>query len=97
MEKFRRIMFEVWREACRHIRITESTVAIAEILMQRMPLEQILVRRIDVTRCSLETVAVAGVDGHALDESRSEVPHAQLQQILAWCGGREIYHGAAPW
>ena len=96
MEKFRRIMFEVWREACRHIRITESTVAIAEILMQRMPLEQILVRRIDVTRCSLETVAVAGVDGRALEESRSEVPHAQLQQILAWCGGREIYHGAAP-
>ena len=96
MEKFRRIMLDVWREACRHIRITESTLAIGELLMRRMPLEQILVRRIDVTRCSLETVAVARADGHALEESRSEVPHAQLQQILAWCNGREIYHPATP-
>jgi transcriptional regulator with GAF, ATPase, and Fis domain len=97
MEKFRRIMLDVWREACRHIHITESTVAIAELLMRRMPLEQILVRRIDVTRCALETVAVARADAdHASDESRSEVPHAQLQEILAWCSGREIYRGAAP-
>jgi transcriptional regulator with GAF, ATPase, and Fis domain len=96
MEKFRRIMLDVWREACRHIRITESTVAIGELLMRRMPLEQILVRRIDVARCALETVAVARADGRAMDESRSEVPHAQLQQILAWCSGREIHHSAAP-
>jgi transcriptional regulator with GAF, ATPase, and Fis domain len=97
MEKFRRIMLDVWREACRHIRITESTVAIAELLMRRMPLEQILVRRIDVTRCALETVAVARADStRATDDSRSEVPHAQLQQILAWCSRREIYHGATP-
>jgi hydrogenase-4 transcriptional activator len=96
MEKFRRIMLDVWREACRHIRITESTVAIGELLMRRMPLEQILVRRIDVARSALETVAVARADGRGLDESRSEVPQDQFQQIVAWCSGRETYHASAP-
>lgn len=92
MEKSGKMMLDVWREACRHIRITESLAAIAALLMRRMPLDGILVRRIDVARCCLETVAVAWADpGHWVEEGRTEIPQAELQRLLAWCRDGEIH------
>ncbi len=58
MEEFQAVLLSVWREACRHIEITESTANIAAMLVEWMPLEQVLVRRLDLKRSSLETVAV---------------------------------------
>lgn len=105
MEKFRNLMLDVWREACRHIRITESAAAIAALLARQMPLDRILVRRVDVGRSSLETVAVAWAEpGQPTDEARTEIPPADLQKLLAWCQEKQAYHrhdgvehGGLPW
>lgn len=92
MDKFRNLMLDVWREACRHIHITESAAAIAALLVRQMPLDRIVVRRIDVGRSSLETVAVAWAEpGRPIDEARTEVPPADLQTLLAWCQGKQLY------
>ena len=93
MQRFQKLLLDVWREACRHIRITESAATIAEMLRQRMPLGQLLVRRIDVARSGLETVAVALVEpGHRLEGTRVQWTAEQLQQVLAWCNRGQVLH-----
>jgi hydrogenase-4 transcriptional activator len=53
----RSVLVDVWREACRHIEIQESTQTIARILAKLGPIRQLLVRSIDRSRNCLETVA----------------------------------------
>jgi transcriptional regulator with GAF, ATPase, and Fis domain len=92
MDHFRSFMLDVWREACRHIRITESAAAIVALVAREMPLDQILVRRVDVSRSCLETVAVAWAKpGPPMDEVRTEVAPADLQKLLAWCRAKDVY------
>jgi transcriptional regulator with GAF, ATPase, and Fis domain len=96
MKAFQNILFDVWREACRHIHITESASAIAALLRCQMPLDRLLVRRLDIGRSCLETVAVAWIDpGQPMDEARTEVPPGDLQKLLAWCRGNEIFRRSA--
>ena len=75
MQKFRPVLLKVWREACRHIEIVQSTETIARMLGGEMPVDLILVRRIDRQRGCLETVAtgLAG-SGRPMPEARSQVP-----------------------
>ena len=54
----RQVLVDIWREACRHIEIQESTHTIGGILGKLAPIGQLLVRRIDRQRSCLETVAV---------------------------------------
>ena len=50
MEPFTALLLDVWREACRHIEIAESTANIAQLLVPQMPMERLLVRRIEQER-----------------------------------------------
>ena len=63
MEKYRDILFSVWREMCRHIDIADSTRTVAPVLAERLPLAALVIRRIDRQHSSLETVAAAGAGG----------------------------------
>ena len=97
MEKFRKLLLEVWREACRHIHITESTTAIAAMLQDRMPLEQILVRRIDPRRCCVETVAAGLSDSsYSLEGGRTELNADQIERLLVWCRRGRVCHRKYP-
>ena len=62
MEQFQQVLLNVWQEACRHIEIGQSTANIAAMLVRRLPIEQVLVRRIDSVRSGLETVAAGFAD-----------------------------------
>ena len=57
MHQFQAVLLDVWQEACRHIEIGQSTKTITDRLSRLMPIEQVLVRRIDRRRRSIETVA----------------------------------------
>ena len=86
MQGIEELLLHVWREACRHIRINESTAAIAELLLRRMAVGRVLVRSIDVARSSLETVAVALVaTEHRLVGVRRECTADDFRRVLAWC------------
>ena len=91
MEEFQAALLSVWREACRHIEITQSTANIAAMLVEWMPLEQVLVRRLDLKRSSLETVAV-GLEpaGTSLPHVRTVCSADQLDSLLTWCARGEI-------
>ena len=86
MESLENVLLNVWREACRHIRINEAAASIADLLLRRMAVGQVLVRRIDVRRSWLETVAIALVEpGHPMEGGRTECSPEQLGRLLAWC------------
>src|SRR5262245_24173658 len=59
MEHFRRLLLDVWREACRHIEIGQSAGAIAGMLAEHMPLRQLVVLRLDAEHDRLSLAAVA--------------------------------------
>jgi hydrogenase-4 transcriptional activator len=91
MEDRQAALLSVWREACRHIEITQSTANIAATLVEWMPLEQIIVRRLDAERLSLETVAVGlGLAGISVPHVRTVFSAGQLASLLAWCAKGEI-------
>jgi hydrogenase-4 transcriptional activator len=95
----RSILVDVWREACRHIEIQESTQTIAGILSRSGPIGQLFIRKIDCQRACLETVAVGvSVPGYLLPEARTSCNEGQLRELLAWCRRREVLHqgGSTP-
>ena len=57
MQKFMPLLFEVWKEACRHIEIRESVERMAPVLTRRLPVDLLLVRRLNLERASIDTVA----------------------------------------
>jgi transcriptional regulator with GAF, ATPase, and Fis domain len=89
MQNEQQFMLDVWREACRHIRIDESTSAIADVLLRRMAVAKVLVRRIDVGRSMLETIAIGLVDAqHPMQGVRTEFPPDDFKRILTWCNAK---------
>jgi hydrogenase-4 transcriptional activator len=91
MEEFQGVLLSVWREACRHIEISRSTSTIAGILAEWMPLAQVLVRRVDRQRSSVETVAAGlGAPGTLLPHVRTVCHAAQLESLSSWYAQGEI-------
>jgi transcriptional regulator with GAF, ATPase, and Fis domain len=91
LERFRDLLLSVWREACRHIEIQESTETIARMLHRHMPVSEVIVRELDVERSRLETVAVAlSGRGETPRASSVDLPPAELRRLLSWCRRGEI-------
>jgi len=104
MEQFQSVLLNVWREACQHIEIDQSTEAITRLLLTDVPLAQLLVRRINRERSCLDTVALGLPDRlYQEAEARTECSPAQMRQLLAWCDRGEVGYGAhvearrSPW
>jgi transcriptional regulator with GAF, ATPase, and Fis domain len=87
------LLLSVWQEACQHTDISQSTTNIVSLVGQHIPVEQVLVRRIDAVRPCLDTVAV-GFTGreHGLPDARTECSAAELQSLLAWCRQKRVAH-----
>ena len=58
MEEFRQLLLDVWREACRHVHIGEAVQRNARELFRRLPVDLVLVRRLELSRQAADTVAV---------------------------------------
>jgi transcriptional regulator with GAF, ATPase, and Fis domain len=89
----RDLLVAVWRAACRHTDIAESTTTITQLLSPRMPIETVFVRELDVRRSRLDTVAASAVASRrALDVATVECASAQAIQLLAWCRRGKVAH-----
>ncbi len=94
MEKYRDILFSVWREMCRHIDIADSTRTVAPVLAERLPLAALVIRRIDRQHSSLETVAAAGAGGELAPQiGRTSISQARLKRLISWAGAGQLLHG----
>ncbi len=86
MQRFMTLLLDVWRAACRHIEIRESTAQIAPLLGKRLPVESVIVRRVDVEHSCLETVGEGSAHGStALHDIRTGCDADELERVLAWC------------
>ena len=96
MDRLTPFLFEVWREACRHIEIEDSVSRIVRLLARRLPLDLVLVQRIDAQRCCVETVAAANSRSESVPEPPSlEHTEQSMEELLAWCGRRKVARGSA--
>ncbi len=88
---FRDLLLSVWREACRHIEIHESTSTIARMLAHHMPLSEVIVREVDIVRSRIETIAVALTGrGETPEAQRTDCSPPELRRLQAWCRRAEI-------
>jgi hydrogenase-4 transcriptional activator len=96
MERFASLLLDIWREVGRHIEIGEAVQRCTPLLARRVPVDQVLVRRLDLAHGSVETVASAraseGDDAH----TRDALSPAALQELSAFCSrGRPLRGSAA--
>jgi hydrogenase-4 transcriptional activator len=91
MDQLQALILDVWREASRQTEIVASTTNIARLLVRWMPIEWMLVRRIEPEHSCIETVSIGGegTTPWPLDERRECNP-AHLQSLLAWCHRGEV-------
>jgi transcriptional regulator with GAF, ATPase, and Fis domain len=96
MERFASLLLDVWREGCRHIEIEESLARVAPMLARRVPLDLVLVRRIEVGRGCIETVAAAACRSGAVPHAvRTELEASQLESLVAWAHEAKVMHRSA--
>ena len=94
VEGFRDVLLTVWREACRHIDIGDSTKTIAVLLSKCLPLEMLLVRRFDLQHACLDTVALGCVAGGTSPVTpRTHCSGAEMAKLFEWTrAGRVLHH-----
>jgi len=85
LARFGQLQLDLWREACRHIALQESALAIASRLKEYLPLARLFVRRIEQDRRLVETLAIAPAEGQ-LPEAQTELASEHLPAIFEWCG-----------
>ena len=96
MERFGNLLLDVWREVCRHIEIGESVGRVAPILVRRLPVDLTLVRRLDVTRSQVETVAAGLRQGKPVAlPARTAGSAEAFKRLLLWCEAQEIVRAPA--
>lgn len=59
MQKYSQLFIEIWQEACRHIEIAESCTSFHEIIAKYLPIEQLLIFRLNTATNTLEPLAVS--------------------------------------
>jgi transcriptional regulator with GAF, ATPase, and Fis domain len=96
MERHSSLLLDVWREVCRHIEIGESVALVAPILLRRIPLHQVLVRRIDWQRRCLETVAT-GVcrEGQPDLRGKNDCSAEAMDRLRLWAEGKAVLAASA--
>jgi transcriptional regulator with GAF, ATPase, and Fis domain len=86
------VLLEVWREAGRHTPMAEVVQRITPVLAKEMGLDALLVRRLEVERQRLDTIAI-GVCGRERVPSlgRTSLTAPEVEELVVW--GRA--HGVA--
>jgi hydrogenase-4 transcriptional activator len=94
MRKFMPLLLDIWREACRHIEISESVDRIMPVLARRVPANMVVVRRLDLPRTCVETAAVGmAVRGPISERTRSDCSNEQFEAVMNWCRRGEVTRG----
>ena len=89
----RSLLVDVWREACRHIEIQESTQTIGGNSWKTGTHRAIAGAQDRPATICLETVAVGiAVPDYLLPEARTQCEDRQIKDLLAWCRKREVLH-----
>src|SRR5262245_35179243 len=79
------VILEVWREACRHADMGAALERIASVVGDQIHADFLAIRRVEIEREQLDTVAIAGFGAAPLPHrGRSHCSSEQIQDILEW-------------
>src|SRR5215472_6304781 len=96
MKQFTPLLLDVWREVCRHIEIGESVERVAPILVRRLPVHLLLVRRLDLPRFCLETVATGLCDAESPSlRAKNDCSEEAMEKLLHWMERRRVVRETA--
>jgi transcriptional regulator with GAF, ATPase, and Fis domain len=95
MERFRQVLLDIWREACRQIELHESAATMLGMLQQRMPLEAIVVQRVDVDRLQIATLAVAPPSAPFAARGVRTCSATGLKKLRGWIRKGDVLTAAA--
>jgi transcriptional regulator with GAF, ATPase, and Fis domain len=86
MQRFRAVLLDVWREACRHIDIQESTLLILQRIAQHLPVRQLIIRQLDLDQSCIVTIAAArSVADETMASHRRQLSDTERRQVNRWC------------
>ncbi|HXZ84759.1 MAG TPA: hypothetical protein VEI82_04640, partial [Myxococcota bacterium] len=86
MERFAPLLLDVWREVGRHTEIGEAVERCTPLVARRLPLAELVVRRLDPGSGALDTVAAARADSAEPEPHlRSALAPAALQELFVFC------------
>jgi len=86
MDVFREILLQVWREACRRIRISEAVTTMVRLLARSMPISGVVVQEFNIDRSCLNTVASGWLARDGLHiPVRTDLSAGQMKRLLALC------------
>ncbi len=96
VSRFGHLLLSVWREACRHTEIGDALADAAPDLFRRLPVDLIVVRRLDPARRSVETVATGVCRPTPLpSELRRELSERSWSALHSWCQQGQLLRGVA--
>ena len=85
----------LWREICRQPEIGAALAQVLPLLRAELPLRAVLVRRFDMARRQLETVAEDALEPRDLPQhAHSDYSEAQLEAVLSWARQGQLLHGS---
>src|SRR5262245_4207787 len=86
MERYNQILLDVWREACRHIEISDAADLITPLIVRQLPLDQLILRTVDLERGAVDTMPPTSPDHRrpAL-RLRTECNADSIDRLLQWC------------
>ncbi len=87
----RELLLALWQNVSRHLDIAESTASAANLLRQHLPLEFLLVRRLDVDHQRLPIVAQWPADV-SVDEFAESVHGVNWQRLDRWTRRGDVWH-----
>lgn len=86
-----RLLLDTWREVCRHLDIDESIRLLAPRIAEALPVDRVIVRRLDAPRARLETVATGEVN--AVNEPppvRTPLAPEEVERLRTWTAAGEV-------
>ncbi len=90
------LVSEVWREACRHIEISESAAAIAKTIAAHLPLGGLLILRVDPQTRSIESLASGAPGPSVAPAARAATLNAgSWRKFSAWLRSGGVISGTA--
>ena len=94
MQEHRELLLAVWREVSRHLNIEGSTLSVAQLLQEKVPLQRLVVRILEPRNGHVQTVAV-GPDPVSASSLGGSTPCSETDKALAeqwYCDGG-LVHG----
>ncbi len=83
----------MWKSLCRNQDLEEALPQVFERVAPRLKMEHLWIRRVDLERSAIETVADAGSDG-GVAPTRTELSTEAARALSGWCRAGEIRVGS---